>query len=36
VAKKKIPAEMRAALEEIRREIRALIEQLQSRLDAPQ
>jgi hypothetical protein len=36
MAKKKISPETRAALEEIRTDIRALIEQLQSKLDAMQ
>jgi hypothetical protein len=34
MAKKKISPEVRAKLEEIRRELRALREQLQSKLDA--
>jgi hypothetical protein len=34
MAKRKIPPETRAVLEEIRRDVRALIELLQSKLDA--
>lgn len=35
MAKKKISPEARAVLEDVRREVRALIAQLRSRLDSP-